>query len=145
MVRFDYGGVLGAFLTKFEYSYSLPSKSPLKPILINFVRIYESLEVLPQNLTVLILLMKYKLLEVYMAKKKIEDENRKTFDDLTIKSWLVDEGKIKVGDSATKIMKGECETLEVKETYFGDPSNTWRIVITTDDKLHLLKTAKELK
>ena len=80
-----------------------------------------------------------------MAKKKIEDKNIKKFDDLTIKSWLTDEGSIKVGDSATKIMKGECETLEVKDIFFGEPSNTWRIVITTDDKLHLLKTARELK
>jgi hypothetical protein len=81
-----------------------------------------------------------------MAKKNSVEENRKTFEDKTFKSWYVDEdGKVKVGESLVKIMKGDCETLEVKETYYGNPSNTWRIVQTADDKLHLLKSAKELK
>ena len=42
-------------------------------------------------------------------------------------------------------MKGECETLEVEETYYDEPSNTWRIIVTADDKIHLLKSFKELK
>jgi hypothetical protein len=42
-------------------------------------------------------------------------------------------------------MKGECETLEVKDTYYGEPSNTWRIIITKEDKMTLLKSSRELK
>jgi hypothetical protein len=81
-----------------------------------------------------------------MAKKTTNEENHKTFDDRTFNSWFVDDdGKVKVGQSLAKIMKGECETLEVKDTYYGNPSNTWRIIITADDKLHLLKTSRELK
>ena len=76
--------------------------------------------------------------------KKLTEE-RKTFDDLTSKSWFIDSGNIKVGDSASKIMRGECIVLEVKEVVYGRLSNTWRIVITKDDKFHLLKSARELK
>jgi hypothetical protein len=42
-------------------------------------------------------------------------------------------------------MAGECETLEVKEMLYGDPWNTWRILITPDSALHLLKTSRELR
>jgi hypothetical protein len=80
-----------------------------------------------------------------MAKKAVVNENKKTFNDITHQSWIVDEGTIKIGESPTLIMKGECETLEIKDTFYGEPSNTWRIVITADDKLHLLKSSKELK
>lgn len=81
-----------------------------------------------------------------MARKNPSDETRKVFNDHTFKSWFVDdEGKVKVGESLVKIMKGECETLEVRETLYGEPSNTWRLFITTDDKLHLLKSSRELK
>jgi hypothetical protein len=79
-----------------------------------------------------------------MAKKTV-DEDRKKFNDLTFKSWVMDEGILKVGESGVKLMKGDCETLEIKDTYYGEPSNTWRIVITTDDKLHLLKSSREVK
>ena len=72
-------------------------------------------------------------------------EERKTFEDITSKFWFVDEGKIKVSDSASNILKGQCSTLDVKEIYHGKPSNTWRIVMTKDDKIHLLKSARELK
>lgn len=81
-----------------------------------------------------------------MAKKNNVQENRKTFEDNTLNAWFIDEdGKFKVGESLAKIMKGECETLEVEETYYDEPSNTWRIIVTADDKIHLLKSFKELK
>ncbi|GHU61043.1 hypothetical protein FACS189445_2550 [Spirochaetia bacterium] len=79
-------------------------------------------------------------------KKNNKDENVKTFSDFQIKSWFVDENKnIKVGDNLSKIMSGECETLEIKEVLHGEPYKTWKIVITTDDKIYLLKTSRELK
>lgn len=81
-----------------------------------------------------------------MAKKVTVVEDRKTFEDKTFNSWFVDDdGNIKVGQSLAKIMKGDCETLNVKENYYGDPSNTWRIIITADDKMILLKSSRELK
>jgi hypothetical protein len=81
-----------------------------------------------------------------MAKRTVVDEDRKTFEDKTFNSWFVDDdGNIKVGQSLVKIMKGECDTLEVKETYYGGTSNTWRIIITKDEKMVLLKSSKELK
>ena len=73
------------------------------------------------------------------------DENQKTFSDLTNKSWFSDGKEIKVGDNFSKIMSGEFETLDVKETLVGEQVNTWKIVITTDDKIHLLKTSRGLK
>ena len=78
-----------------------------------------------------------------MSRKKIENE--KTFSDLTIKSWFRDGDNIKVGDSFPKIMAGEFQNLEVKEVLFGNPYQTWKIVITKDDKIHLLKSSRELK
>jgi hypothetical protein len=85
-------------------------------------------------------------MEAIMARRAIVEEDRKTFDDKTFNSWFVDdEGNIKVGQSLAKIMKGECETLRVKENIYGEPSNTWRIIIPVDDKFILLKSSKELK
>ena len=81
-----------------------------------------------------------------MAKRKTTDENVRQFKDLTNKSWLTEtDGKsIKVGDSAAKIMAGDCETVEIREMLYGDP-NTWRIISTTDGNILLLKTSRELK
>ena len=78
-----------------------------------------------------------------MTKKKIE--NGKTFSDLTNKSWFMDGDNIKVGDSFQKIMAGESKTLEVKEILFGEHFQTWKIVVDKTDKIHLLKTSRELK
>ena len=82
-----------------------------------------------------------------MARKQTADENVKKFKDLTNKSWLTEtDGKsVKVGDSAGKIMAGECETLAIRETLYGDPINSWRIIITIDGNIILLKTSRELK
>jgi hypothetical protein len=77
--------------------------------------------------------------------KKTKIENQKTFSDLTNKSWFFDEENIKVGDNFPKIMSGESLTLEVKEILEGNPFHTWKIVITTDEKIYLLKTSRELK
>jgi len=78
-----------------------------------------------------------------MNKKK--NENEKTFSDLTGKSWFKEGDNIKLGDSFQKIMAGEFQTLEVKEIFYGKEFQTWIIVITKDDKIHLLKTSRELK
>ena len=79
-------------------------------------------------------------------KKENTDENRKTFEDETFSSWYTeDDGNIKIGVSLARIMKGECETISVRDMFYGDKSNTWRIVITTDDKMILLKSSRELK
>jgi len=78
-----------------------------------------------------------------MNKKKIE--NVKTFSDFSNKSWFKDGDNIKVGESFQKIMSGESELLQVKEILFGNPFQTWNIIITKDDKIHLLKTSRELK
>jgi len=81
-----------------------------------------------------------------MAKKKPTDENVRHFKDFTNRSWLTetDGKKIKIGDSAAKIMAGDCETVEIREMLYGDP-NTWRIVLTADGNVLLLKTSRELK
>jgi hypothetical protein len=84
-------------------------------------------------------------MEVYMAKKAVVEEEVKTFDDLTFKSWVIDDGVLKYGESGSKMFHGELETLEIKDIYYGEPSNTWRIVITKDDKIILLKSAREVK
>ena len=78
-----------------------------------------------------------------MNKKKIENES--TFSDLNNKSWFRDGDNIKVGDNFGKIMGGEFQVLEVKEFLFGNPYQTFTIVITKDDKIHLLKSSRELK
>ena len=78
-----------------------------------------------------------------MAKKKIENE--KTFSDLTNKSWFKEKETIKVGDSFQKIMSGEFQVLDVKEILFGFEYQTWNIVITKDEKIHVLKSSRELK
>ena len=78
-----------------------------------------------------------------MNKKKIENEN--TFSDLTIKSWFKDGENIKVGDNFPKIISGEFQTLEVKEVLSGNQYQTWKIVIDKNDKIHLLKSSRELK
>jgi hypothetical protein len=80
-----------------------------------------------------------------MGKKP--DENVKKFKDETNKSWVADaDGKrIKIGENAAQIIDGKCATLEIREMLFGDPANTWRIVITTDGIIHLLKTSRALK
>jgi hypothetical protein len=80
-----------------------------------------------------------------MAKKTEVEEEVKYFNDLTFKSWVTDGSILKVGDSGSKMMNGEFDKLEIKDIYYGDPSNTWRIVITTDEKIHLLKSAREVK
>jgi hypothetical protein len=74
------------------------------------------------------------------------NENVKTFSDFTVKSWFIDkDNNIKVGDNFSKINDGESQTLEVKEILHGNPYTTWKIVITKDDKIYLLKTSRELK
>ena len=78
-----------------------------------------------------------------MSKKKIE--NQKTFSDFTNMSWFMDKDNIKVGESISKILAGECQTLEVKDILFGEQFQTWRIVVDKADKIYLLKTSRELK
>ena len=78
-----------------------------------------------------------------LANKKNEDG--KTFSDLSDKSWFKEGDNIKIGDSFQKIMAGESTLLEVKEIYNGVEYQTWKIVITKDDKIYLLKTSRELK
>jgi hypothetical protein len=82
-----------------------------------------------------------------MAKKQAANEDARKFQDAAHRSWLMEtDGKrVKAGDTAGKIMAGECDTLEVKELLYGDPWNTWRILITPDNALHLLKTSRELR
>jgi hypothetical protein len=67
-----------------------------------------------------------------MAKKQAANEDAQKFQDATHRSWLMetDGRRVKVGDTAGKIMAGEYETLEVKEMLYGDTFNTWRILIT---------------
>jgi len=78
-----------------------------------------------------------------MSKKKTENE--KTFSDLTHKSWFKNGDAVKVGDSMANIMNGEVQSIEVKEIFVGDEFRTWKIVIDREDKIHLLKTSRELK
>jgi hypothetical protein len=76
---------------------------------------------------------------------KVKNENQKTFSDFNTKSWFKDGDNIKVGDNFGKIMAGEFTILEPKEILFGNPSQTFTIVITKDDKVNLLKSSRELK
>jgi squalene cyclase len=80
-------------------------------------------------------------------KKKLDENNVKKFSDFSNKSWLFenDTQTINVADSALKLMKNEATKIEVKEILYGDPWQTWRIIIDNDDKFYLLKTSKELK
>ena len=82
-----------------------------------------------------------------MTKEKIKtkNENQKTFSDLTNKSWFMDKNNVKIGDNFQQINSGNFQTLEVKEILFGEHHNTWKLVITTDDKIYLLKSSRELK
>jgi len=80
-----------------------------------------------------------------MAKDNAKDENVKKFKDYSQKSWLTNGKSIKVGASESEILAGKSENLDVKEMYHGDPANTWRIIITNDGTIILLKTSKELK
>ena len=80
-----------------------------------------------------------------MRKTKTKDENQKTFFDLTRKLWFTDGNKIKVGENMSELMSGKGQILDVKEIVIGDPFQTWKIVITTDDKINLLKTSREIK
>ena len=80
-----------------------------------------------------------------MSKIKNKNENQKTFADITNLSWYIDGKNIKVGDSFQKIMSGDSHTLEVKEILIGEHYQTWKLVITTDDKIYLLKSSRELK
>jgi len=41
-------------------------------------------------------------------------------------------------------MAGEGDTLAVKEMLHGDTAYTWRVVITTDENILLLRTSREL-
>ena len=77
--------------------------------------------------------------------KKIKNENQKTFSDLTNKSWFKDGDNIKVGETFQKIMSGDFQVLDVKEILFGSEYQTWNIVITKDEKIHVLKSSRELK
>ena len=80
-----------------------------------------------------------------MSKKKVGNENEKTFSDLTNKSWFKEGETIKVGDSFPQIMTGDSQTIEVKEILIGNPYQTWKVVIDNNDKVHLLKSSRELK
>jgi hypothetical protein len=84
-------------------------------------------------------------MEVLM-KKKI-GENEKTFSDFSNKSWFTeaDGRSIKAADNISKILAGDCETIEVKELLHGEPARTWKIIIAADDKTYLLKTSRELR
>jgi hypothetical protein len=77
-----------------------------------------------------------------MKMKKNDDMKR--FNDFTFKTWLIDGSNIIIGESFSKIMKKESETFEVKDILYGEEHNSWRIVITTEGRILLLKTSKEL-
>ena len=78
-------------------------------------------------------------------KIQIEEQEPRTFSVLTGKLWFTDDDEIKVGENMSEIMSGKVLKLEVKEILEGDIYQTWKIVITTDDNIHLLKTSRELK
>ena len=80
-----------------------------------------------------------------MEVKKIETQDVKKFLDLTNKSWFPKGNDILFGDNFSSIHEGKFETLEVKEILEGQPYHTWKIVITVEDKVYLLKTSRELK
>jgi hypothetical protein len=80
-----------------------------------------------------------------MNKKKTVNENERSFSDLTNKSWFMDGENIRIGENLSKIMTGESVSLIVKEILPGNPYQTWKIVIDKNDKIHLLKSSRELK
>ena len=80
-----------------------------------------------------------------MKRTKTTDENQKTFFDLTRKLWFIDDKKIRVGENMSELLSGKSQFLDVKEVLTGDPIQTWKIVITTDDKIHILKSSREIK
>ena len=79
--------------------------------------------------------------------KKVETKTvgGKTFSDFTNKFWFKDGDNIKVGDSFPLIMSGESTTLNVKDIFLGKEYQTWIIVVTQDENIHLLKSSKQLK
>jgi hypothetical protein len=77
-------------------------------------------------------------------KKKIQNENGKTFSDFSNKSWFKDGDNIKVGDNFSEIIAGQFQELDVKEILYGKEFQTWFIVITKDEKINLLKSSREL-
>ena len=82
-----------------------------------------------------------------MGKKQADDENVRKFKDMTHRAWVIetDEKHVKIGDTTAKIMAGDCETLEIREMLYGEPFNAWRILVTADGTVHLLKSSRELK
>ena len=79
------------------------------------------------------------------AKKKEEPVEEKTFSDLTNKSWFRDGSIITIGDSFSKITSGDSQTLEIKDFLSSEEIITWKILVTVDEKIHLLKSSRELK
>ena len=77
--------------------------------------------------------------------KKGKDETKKTYRDFTNKFWFTDDQQIKVGESIAKIMAGDYQVLNVKELLESDTFKTWKIAITEDNQINLLKTSNELK
>ena len=77
--------------------------------------------------------------------KKIKNEDQKTSMDFSNKSWFMDNNNIKIGESFQKIMSGESQTLDINEILVGDPFQTFKIVLTKDEKIYLLKSSRELK
>jgi len=77
---------------------------------------------------------------------KNQNENQgKTFTDLTTKRWFIDGQKIKIGNSFTEINSGKVTVIEIKEFLEGDLSKTWKIAVDKEDKIYLLKKSGELK
>jgi hypothetical protein len=77
-----------------------------------------------------------------MADKKPEGETKR-FTDLTEKVWFAKDGVISVGKTFSDIMEGKSEKIVVKEILYGN-IRTWMIVTAKDEKVYLLKTAKNL-
>ena len=64
--------------------------------------------------------------------KKVKNENQKTFLDLTRNLWFTDGQQIKVGENLSEIMSGKSKVFEIKEVFFGDNFQTWKIIVTVD-------------
>jgi hypothetical protein len=85
-----------------------------------------------------------------MAKKQTvnADENPvRQFKDFGDKTWISEkDGKqIKVGASVAKIIAGESEEIAITELLHGTPWKTWRIALTPENSIILLKTSREVK